>query len=241
MGLEALVFLAAAVAAPQTHAAAPPGQDHGHHGAPVEFSLPRTESFDFEPPRAGTYELPVIRAAANGRVIDTDGRRLSLHDAFGGKIVILSFIYTRCADPNGCPLATAALYDVFNASEADPEIAAQVRLLTLSFDPDFDTPEIMDRFQGFDPAETAGLCDWLFLTTASAADLGPILQDYGQVVRRRSQAGGGGIAAFGHLLRVYLIDRQKRVRNIYGLGFLDPRLLLADARTLLLEERAGEN
>ncbi len=228
------------MSAPQAHAATPPGQDHGDHAAAVEFSMPRTEAFDFDPPLAGTYDLPVIRAATDGRVIDTDGRRRSLHDAFGGKIVILSFIYTRCADPNGCPLATAALYDVFNASEADPEIAKHLRLLTLSFDPDFDTPEIMDRFQGFDPAETAGLCDWLYLTTASAADLGPILEGYAQVVRRRPEA-GGGIAAFGHQLRVFLIDRQKRIRNIYGLGFLDPRLLLADARTLLLEERAGEN
>ena len=33
------------------------------------------------------------------------------------------------------------------------------------------------------------------------------------------------------------IDRQQRVRNIYGLDFLDPRLLMADVQTLLLEER----
>jgi hypothetical protein len=36
---------------------------------------------------------------------------------------------------------------------------------------------------------------------------------------------------------VYLIDRQQRIRNIYGLDFLDPRLLLADVRTLLQEDR----
>ncbi len=40
-----------------------------------------------------------------------------------------------------------------------------------------------------------------------------------------------------HLLRVYLIDRQLRIRNIYGLDFLGPRLLLADVRTLVLEDR----
>ena len=54
---------------------------------------------------------------------------------------------------------------------------------------------------------------------------------FGQPVRR---APGEG-ADIAHLLRVYLIDRQRRVRNIYGLGFLDPRLLLADVRTLLGE------
>jgi hypothetical protein len=33
------------------------------------------------------------------------------------------------------------------------------------------------------------------------------------------------------------VDRRRRIRNVYGLDFLDPRLLLADVRTLLLEDR----
>ena len=60
------------------------------------------------------------------------------------------------------------------------------------------------------------------------------LAGYGQIVTRT----GPGDGPLHHLLRVYLIDRRGRVRNIYGLEFLDPRLLLADIRTLLLEERA---
>ena len=41
---------------------------------------------------------------------------------------------------------------------------------------------------------------------------------------------------FTHQLRVYLIDSARRIRNIYSLGFLDPRLVVGDVRTLLLEE-----
>jgi protein SCO1 len=40
-----------------------------------------------------------------------------------------------------------------------------------------------------------------------------------------------------HQLRVYLIDRQRQVRNIYNLDFLDPRLVITDVQTLLLEEQ----
>jgi hypothetical protein len=40
-----------------------------------------------------------------------------------------------------------------------------------------------------------------------------------------------------HTLRVFLIDRQGRIRNIYSSGTLDPRLILADIRTLILEGR----
>jgi cytochrome oxidase Cu insertion factor (SCO1/SenC/PrrC family) len=39
-----------------------------------------------------------------------------------------------------------------------------------------------------------------------------------------------------HMVRVYLIDREAMIRNIYSFGMLDPRLLLADVRTLLQEE-----
>jgi len=39
-----------------------------------------------------------------------------------------------------------------------------------------------------------------------------------------------------HPLRVFLIDRDRRIRNIYSSGTLDPRLMLADVKTLLLEE-----
>ena len=36
-------------------------------------------------------------------------------------------------------------------------------------------------------------------------------------------------------MRVYLIDGQKRIRNIYSYGLLDPRLVMTDVRTLLME------
>jgi len=40
-----------------------------------------------------------------------------------------------------------------------------------------------------------------------------------------------------HILRVFLIDRDGRIRNIYSSATLDPRLVLADVKTLLLEEK----
>ena len=40
-----------------------------------------------------------------------------------------------------------------------------------------------------------------------------------------------------HTLRVFLIDRAGNIRNIYSSGTLDPRLVLADVRTLMMEKR----
>jgi cytochrome oxidase Cu insertion factor (SCO1/SenC/PrrC family) len=41
---------------------------------------------------------------------------------------------------------------------------------------------------------------------------------------------------FYHVVRVYLIDAKGMVRNIYSYGMLDPRMVLADVRTLLMEQ-----
>jgi cytochrome oxidase Cu insertion factor (SCO1/SenC/PrrC family) len=191
----------------------------------------RSARFDFDPPRPGSYRLPVVKPAADGAVIDASGAPRRLADVLAGRITVLSFVYTRCSDANGCPLATAVLYQLHGATGSDPELARHLRLVTLSFDPGHDTPETMAKYARVASTQETR-SPWEFLTTASDRQLGPILAAYGQVVQRSADPSAPGPS---HLLRVYLIDRQLRIRNIYGLDFLDPRLLLADVRTLLLE------
>lgn len=199
--------------------------------APAHERVARDKAFDFAAPEPGSYRLPVIRAAADGAVLDVDGRPQRLHDALRGRITLLSFIYTRCSDARGCPLATATLHRLQAASRKDPALADNLRLISLSFDPAHDTPAVMAQHHG----KQRGGAEWLELTTASEADLDPILRGYDQVVAKRPAGADGVPEVVGHQLRAYLIDRSLRVRNIYGADFLDARLLLADIRTLLAE------
>jgi cytochrome oxidase Cu insertion factor (SCO1/SenC/PrrC family) len=206
-----------------------------HRPAPAgaEALFARSERFDFEPPRPGTYRLPAIRPAPDGAVLDDTGTPRRLHGLMDGRIVLLSFIYTRCSDANGCPLATAALHRIHDATARDPELARHLELVSVSLDPSYDTPAVMARYGELARAGAPGKSPWHFLTAGSAGDLAPVLGGYGQVVEPAPDGAGGPT----HLLRVYLIDRRQQVRNIYGLDYLDPRLLIADVRTLLLEER----
>lgn len=220
-------------------AAHEPAHAHAAMMPAAGLDLSRTAEFDFDPPVAGTYRLPVIRPAADGAVLDSAGNARTLHELYAGRIVLLSFIYTRCTDANGCPLATAVLYRIFGASQADAELAANLRLVSLSFDPEHDTPEVMAGYRDGAGPQWADGAEWLDLTTASEAELQPILNDYDQLARRRVDDAGRPTDVFGHQLRAYLIDRQQRIRNIYGLGFMDPRLLVADVQTLLAEERGA--
>jgi cytochrome oxidase Cu insertion factor (SCO1/SenC/PrrC family) len=203
-----------------------------------ELELGRSAEYDYDPPAPGSYELPVLQPASDGIVLDPDGKPAGLHEMAGGRIVILSFIYTRCTDPRACLRATGVLSDLQRLSRQDPEIAEKLKLVTLSFDPGFDTPEVMSRY-GRVFHNTEGGAEWAFLTTRTQAELQPLLQAYGQRVDRRKTPGVTG--PYYHPLRVYLIDGQQQVRNIYSYGLLDPRLVMTDVRTLLLEKSTAQD
>jgi cytochrome c peroxidase len=189
----------------------------------------------YVPPEPGTYALPVVKPATDGEVLDTDGASHRLFDYMHGKIVLLSFIYTRCSDARGCPLATRVLYAIEDALRHDATLASQVRLLTLSFDPAHDTPEIMRHYAGEpETPKTSEL--WQHLTTASPQALQPILHGYGQYVVPVLDAQGDFTGTYAHLLKVFLIDAQQRVRNIYSVDFLHPQVLINDIKTLLMAE-----
>ena len=66
-----------------------------------------------------------------------------------------------------------------------------------------------------------------------------MLDRYGQQVDRAKP--GSATGPYNHPLRVYLIDGQKRIRNIYSYGLLDPRLVMTDVRTLLMEAAAAKS
>ena len=198
--------------------------------------LPRSSSYDYEAPVAGTYQLPVIKPAADGELLDSNATRTSLAQVTGGRITVLSFIYTRCGDATACPYATSVLNHLHSASVEDASLAKNLRLVSMSFDPEHDTPKRLAEYASFVRDNDAG-CEWRFVTP-QLSKVSSILNAYGQAVNRKQNA-NDGMGPLNHTLRVYLIDRERRIRNIYSSGTLDPRLVLADVRTLLLEENGG--
>ena len=194
----------------------------------------RTAEYDYDVPVAGSYELPVLQPAANGTVVGTNGLPTTLHDLMRDHVVVLSFIYTRCSDPRACLRATGVLSELQRISRQQPELGKKLLLLSLSFDPSFDKPEVMARYGRVSLGYGDG-AEWWFLTTRDRKELQPLLDAYGQRVDRRKTFSPAG--PLYHPLRVYLIDPQQQVRNIYSYGLLDPRLVATDALTLTLEAR----
>jgi cytochrome oxidase Cu insertion factor (SCO1/SenC/PrrC family) len=197
---------------------------------------------DFAPPAPGSYVLHRIMAAPDGRVLGTDGRPQRLSSYTRGQITLLGFIYTTCVDPEGCPLA----YRVFDALKdsiaATPRLHGKVRFVTLSFDPARDSPEVMRQYAGSRAIEKKGGLRWYFLTTGSARELLPLVEGFGQDVRvTYDRSGARPKRELSHVLKVFLIDRQGDVREIYTSTFLYPRLVLNDIETLLMEEAGAKS
>lgn len=198
----------------------------------------RTPDHDYDVPAPGSYQLPVVKAAADGEVLDHKGRPLQLGEITQGRVTVMSFIYTRCAAAKACPMATGVLMDLHRQSTKDKTLAQGMRLVSMSFDPENDTPERMAMFANLAGNHNSA-ADWRFITTASQAKLQPILSAYGQAVNRKDNP-NDPTGPLNHTMRVFLIDRAGNIRNIYSSGTLDVRLVLADVKTLFLESASGE-
>jgi cytochrome c peroxidase len=131
----------------------------------------------FQPAHPGSYKLPIIGQAGNGKVLTSDNKATTLYQLMENKLILLSFIYTSCSDVNGCPLATQVLHKISRQLQKQPELAKQVRLLTLSFNPEQDKPIAM---QHYGESLNTDAVNWQFLTTQSEQQLTPILNEYQQ-------------------------------------------------------------
>ena len=185
----------------------------------------------FTPPPPGTYALPPIDAVSDHQLLDASGQQVSLFGLTAGKVVVVSFMYTTCADVGGCPLAAAVLQQVDRLLSARPATAKRVVLLSVSFDPERDTLARLTEVRGaLNPRS-----DWHFLTSTTPEALQTLLKDFHQPVAKLWQEDGSWSGLFRHVLKVYLLDAEHQVRNIYSTGLFNAQLVLNDIETVLLE------
>jgi protein SCO1/2 len=194
------------------------------------------ERSGFVAPPAGTYRLQRILNTPEGLVLDSDGSPQKLSRYVTGRVTLFSFIYTYCTDARGCPLAYATFHNLKKSIEGSPGMRDNVRFVSMSFDPQYDTPEAMRNYGGKDARDTHGL-PWHFLTSRARSDLLPMLEGFGQDVSVASPPPNGQrIPLLRHMLKVFLIDARGQVREIYSPAFLQHDMIFNDIKTLLMEQ-----
>ena len=116
----------------------------------------------------------------------------------------------------------------------NPLLTQRVRLISISFDRAHDTPGVIAAYASKFRAPGA---DWPFFTTASDQDLKELLDRYDQWTVLDYDADGRYLGTISHVLRVYLIDTQRRVRNIYSVSFLHKDTVINDILSILSSEQ----
>ncbi len=167
---------------------------------------------------------PVV--AYNFRLPDQDGRMVSLSD-FRGKVVALTFLYTRC--PDICPLIAEHLRA---ARTQLGDAAGRAAFVAVSVDPTGDTPAAIREF--LQRHRVSGELTYL---RGTFAQLRPVWAHYfvgsdaGEVNPAAVAASAPTPAEVGHTAIVYVIDPEGKVR-VFLPGNFDPKDLVADVRAL---------
>ena len=159
------------------------------------------------PPPAPADILPIGASVPDITLTDETGAQRPL-SSFRGTFTLLTFIYTRCPLPDYCPRMNAHFAAVQRGLKADPRLRASVRLLSVSFDPDFDTPARLAakaKEVGADPAL------WHFVT-APRAEVDAFGGKLGLSVLREGTDGSN----ITHNLRTALLDRDGKLARTYN-------------------------
>lgn len=96
-------------------------------------------------PASGSYGKPGDAAPAT-ILVDQEGKAFSLAD-FKGKAVGVTFIFTLCPLPDFCPRMNLNFSEVERRLAADPKLYGATQLLSVSFDPEHDTPAVLKSFR----------------------------------------------------------------------------------------------
>ena len=168
--------------------------------------------------------LDVGDEVPDAALIDQQDRRRSLSE-WKGTPVLLTFIYTRCPLPNFCPAMNRNFASIQKSVAADPALSGRLKLISVSFDPEYDTPAVLAEFARTfetDPAVWTWLTGDRVTTDRLAARFGV------SVIR-----GDASPIDVAHNLRTTLIDADGRIVKIYSGSEWVPSAVLSDVRAVI--------
>jgi len=171
--------------------------------APVDAGLQQTP--------VAPVLVPVGSPVPDFELTDQSGGAVALA-SLKGKVVAVTFIYSRCPLPDYCPRMIENFRAVRQrfAARMDRDLV----LLTISFDPKFDTPEILTRYAA---SQRAGGPGWHFLT-GDPASIERVCNAFG--IQYWAEEG-----LITHSLQTAVIDRDGRLAaTVEGKDFTPQQL-----------------
>jgi protein SCO1/2 len=162
--------------------------------------------------RAGAGRPPAAGRATAGAVVpdlplvDQNGTAMKLRDA-AGRVLVVTFLYTRCPMPEMCPLVVKHLETVRRRANEEG-LGNRLALLGVSLDPAFDTPAVLHAY-GESVLKASNRFGQWTLATGTAAQIENVARFFG--IGYRSD---GGIVT--HTLSTAVVSHDGRIIRIFG-------------------------
>jgi protein SCO1 len=162
-------------------------------------------------------------------LINQDGKRIRLSQ-YKGKAFALTFVYTRCPQPDQCTLMSNNFATIDKQLQSDATAYDKTHLLTISFDPDYDTPKVM---RSYGAGHTGKYSDetfqhWEFLT-GSKDEVKGIAQFFGLRYFHDTESSDEQVI---HSLRTAVIGPDGKLFKLYRGNEWKPEEIVADLKTL---------
>jgi protein SCO1/2 len=154
-------------------------------------------------------------------LVDQTDQRRSFSE-WRGHWTLVTFIYTSCPLPTYCPLMDQNFATLQRAVAEDGRLKGRVRLVSITFDPERDTPKVLAAHAARLKADPAV---WTFLT-GDRVTIHRFAGRFGVGVIRPE-----GVTEINHNLRTALVDRDGRIRRFYSGSEWTPSTVLADLRS----------
>jgi protein SCO1 len=176
-----------------------------------------------------TTELHIPRQGdrvPNFALTNQDGKPILL-SSYKGDVLLVTFVYTQCPFPDYCPLVSRNFAKIYAATQKDPAISTKVRLLTISFDPAHDTPEVLRKYAATFRQITGRVPfdRWEF-ATASPKEMDKITNFFGMSI-------GTDQGQIVHSMSTSVISPEGRIYKWYDENGWAPADLVQDANEVL--------
>lgn len=157
-----------------------------------------------------------------------DGKRISIKD-FRGKALAITFIYARCPLPDYCIRMSTHFSDLANLVNKDDSLKERVRLLSISFDPENDTPAKLRSYGlGYIGKGSTDLGVWQ-LAVGKDEEVRKIADFFGL----RYEVDQNDKTQINHSLRTAIISPDGKVTKIFAGNEWTPNDLLRELRSTL--------
>jgi protein SCO1/2 len=153
-------------------------------------------------------------------LVNQDGKPVKLTQ-YRGRVLVLTFVYTRCPLPDYCPLMTDNFSEIEKTLKAVPEMYAKSHLLSISVDPDNDTPKVL---RAYATNHSADFGHWDFLTGARD-DVKRVATYFGMQYWRD----GDQVV---HSLRTAIVGADGKVVKLYRGNEWKPEEIVSELREL---------